>query len=294
MKRTETMRRRRKSMLLACRLMALGIAAIGIGAGSRSVHGGSGGVHAENDRWSVEATAARDCKECPSSKSFQFCGLDKNSGRSSTFVVANMMKAVRALSLHKSKCLILGELTQSGDIATLYDLEARKTADEWYGYHFRLSPDGRYLAFVKFYPRFAPPESVSDVVLVYDLGRSATENRSTPQAGPEDAGIPVFPRYNAQSGTLEPGAGTDKFMAIPPLVWAGNELRFFVRDKDNTLLAVSVDLNGRVPGARVTVRAASAPMAARVAEGVIEPTLQAIDAKDGVKETFAVKQIMKR
>ena len=115
-------------------------------------------------------------------------------------------------------------------------------ADEFLTYGSALSAGRRWIVFKRFYPRFAAPEPRSDVVLLYDLGRSAAENRvpaarSAPTA--ENAGLPIFPVANATETIVAPQP-RDTISVLRPFAWAPDDSRvaFLARGDESGYLAV--------------------------------------------------------
>lgn len=173
-------------------------------------------------QWSVAATGSKACASCPSGFSLSFVSSNTASGVAQEFSVSNMMDHVSSVKVFNSKALIIGTVGTAGQACTVYDLDKRKVADEFYALDPSASPDSRFVAFVRFHPRHADDAEMNGVVLLYDLSRSVVENRApanrkTPS--PWNAGIPIFPKRNKTEGQTTPYADQPQFI-YPKFVWA--------------------------------------------------------------------------
>jgi hypothetical protein len=82
----------------------------------------------------------------------------------------------------------------------LVDMTQYRIADYFMGYSPTISPDGRFIAFVKFYPTHPGPVKVSDFVLLYDVAHGAVNNRP--------AGISIYDRESVGTAVYPPGIKT--------------------------------------------------------------------------------------
>jgi hypothetical protein len=131
----------------------------------------------------------------------------QNSGKidlPSEIVQVNEIRAVQ-----KNKAVVVGMVNGSVFEVAILDTRSITIADSFLAYAPSVSPDGRFIAFVKFYPAHFV-DGTDDHYLLYDLSRSARENRL---AGGDvsdhtDVGTPSWPKT-----ANRPGDNT----GIPPL-----------------------------------------------------------------------------
>ena len=218
----------------------------------------------ENDNWKVELVE-KDIYDTYK-QYFIFKCLNKINNQSFSFTLKNGMTMVKWIHLFKAKFIIFGEIGSSSHFVIIYDLNEREIIDEVYGYHFQVSNDGRYMIYKRFFPRFIDWKIISDVILIYDFSRSPIDNRIEKwrknrkdieqaakdgvnkhvekQLDSENAGIPIFPEYNAKNEILIPHYGVDKYWVSEPIVWTDTDVRFLVSDETNEkVMAVWADVS---------------------------------------------------
>ncbi len=93
-----------------------------------------------------------------------------------------------------NKLVVRGMVNGSGSEIAVIDILSARQIDKFLCYGPRVSPDGRYIAFVKFYPsHFA--EGTEDHYMLYDLDKSPRNNRPPVAAGDDwqTVGICIYP-----------------------------------------------------------------------------------------------------
>ena len=207
----------------------------------------TGASSTESAEWRVDPRGSEEFATCPAGIKFRFVANNKKRAITRPFEVASMMRMLRDVQVVGSKALLFGDLTHSGNMVLVYDLNSGRVLDEIYGYQFRLSPMHRYLAYLRFHPRFTPKEFISDVVLLYDPNKDAMANRLSSAAtapSPENGGVPVYPRYNVDVGVLSPELGSSSTVSVmQPMIWQEDKLLFLVRYESNRIEAVGVDFS---------------------------------------------------
>jgi hypothetical protein len=94
------------------------------------------------------------------------------------------IEAVKSVYQVDNRIVIIGNITDSGDSANavvVFDASGRRILGEFYGYGVTPSPDGRLLAYIRFYPMHFTA-GTDDQVFVHDV---AADDGSLP--GPSDA-----------------------------------------------------------------------------------------------------------
>lgn len=167
-------------------------------------------IIAENGRYSIHLTGPGEPWYDPKlggRVKFTFSVIDKPDSRQYVVVLNNMTAKINRIAIYRDKLIVLGEeSTLHSSITSLIDLATRKEADEFIGFETKLSETGRFMSFRKFYPPdTSPPETMSDLILIYDLDASADSNRMhgidaykrDPIGRLTEVGYPVFPDRNA-------------------------------------------------------------------------------------------------
>lgn len=135
-------------------------------------------------------------------------------------------------------------------IIHLIDTQSMKAYDKIACYQPQASPNGRYIAYHRFFYPHGLPGSDSLVVLVYDLMRSPEENRLQPSAdyGSEQlVGWPVYPDEHVKAGKyVVPEEENDTFWQYisSPFLWSPDSLSIlFFTFKGEQTYFVKVDIN---------------------------------------------------
>jgi hypothetical protein len=101
----------------------------------------------------------------------------------------------------KGKAIVIGMVNGSVYEVVILNTAAATIIDTFLAYSPSVSPDGHFIAFVKFYPAHFV-EGTDDHYLLYDVLRSAGENRpiNGSVADRANVGIPVYPLDSNRSG----------------------------------------------------------------------------------------------
>jgi hypothetical protein len=101
----------------------------------------------------------------------------------------------------KNKAVVVGMVNGSVFEVVVLDTRSISIADSFLAYCPAISPDGRFIAFVKFYPAHFV-DGTDDHYLLYDLALTAGENRSANLGISDhaDVGVPIWPTVANRSG----------------------------------------------------------------------------------------------
>lgn len=138
------------------------------------------------------------------------------------------------------KAIIIGDV--SGDVSQvlIVDLASDKIVDKFLAYGPVVSPNGRYIAFTKFYPSHGV-RGTSDIELVYDVAKSPQDNRpaGVKLSDDTDVGFGVYPPgATAESGNEE----------LPPSQIVHNTSDFFwAPDSSKLVFSMTQDLPPKTP-----------------------------------------------
>lgn len=122
--------------------------------------------------------------------------------------------------------LVKGMVNGSGSEVVLIDTRASRSVDSFLCYLPEFSPDGRWIAFIKFYPTHGVDGE--DHYMVYDPTRTASQNRP-PGIGVIDrinVGLSVFPKkgQNAEYDNLH--GNEESIRSSSRLIWAQDSSAF--------------------------------------------------------------------
>jgi hypothetical protein len=131
------------------------------------------------------------------------------------------------------RAIVIGMVNGSVFEAVILDTHSIRVVDYFLAYSPSISPDGRFVAFVKFYPaHFAV--GTDDHYLLYDVSRSAPENRAANVSSSDhvDVGIPAYPRgiNRAADNADVPGVQQHHMMA-QAFFWQSDSDRYAFADE---------------------------------------------------------------
>jgi hypothetical protein len=155
-----------------------------------------------------------------------------------------------------NKLVVRGMVNGSGSEIAVIDLGSAKLVDKFVCYLPSMSRDGRYIAFVKFYPsHFA--EGTDDHYMLYDIAKGAAENR--PSGVPADdwktVGKCVYPlgianRDNDNIGVPKGSQHSSK----SEFFWNPDREEFLFADQADTVATITLVLVDVAPSGEVTVK----------------------------------------
>jgi len=159
------------------------------------------------------------------------------------------------------KLIVRGMVNGSGSEIVLVDPRSNKLLDKFLCYLPSPSPDGRYIAFTKFYPlHFAG--NIEDHYMLYDVAKDSKENRPSGFVGDDkNVGVPVYPFQigNKVGDNVELPDGPVHHGVSAGFFWKPDSKQFLFADRlepqnEFSLILVDINRNGRI-----TVRTAQQP-----------------------------------
>jgi hypothetical protein len=159
------------------------------------------------------------------------------------------------------KLIVRGMVNASGSEIVLVDPRSNKLLDKFLCSLPSTSPDGSYIAFIKFRPlHFAG--NIEDHYMLYDVAKDSKENRPPGLVDdPINVGVPVYPFQigNKQGDNVELPDGPVHASVSAGFFWKPDSTQFLFADRlelqnEFNLILVDIDRNGRI-----TVRAARQP-----------------------------------
>jgi len=145
---------------------------------------------------------------------FRFRLLDERNGKERFFDVENATTSLERGEIAGDKLVLIGDVQGLARGLTVVDLDRGRIEDFVLSYGGGLSPDGRTLAFIEFYPRHSTPQVSSDQVLAVDLGQDPSDGGGRerhaiypPHAGTEDRLADVLYESPGQRHRLQQQAG---------------------------------------------------------------------------------------
>ena len=130
--------------------------------------------------------------------SFSIVFTDK-AGRVSRVILKNETTEISKARACGERILVLGRVGTAAEIVSVLNSKSGRLVDSFLAYHPVISPDCSKVAFRQFYPRFSAPETIPNLIRIYDVGtQPKPQKRGLPRS---DAGIVVYP--TTESGTRE-------------------------------------------------------------------------------------------
>ena len=172
--------------------------------------------------------------------------IDKRGHQVSSFLLPREMAQVNKIEfVSTNRAVLLGYANGDVNEVIVVDLDSGKIADRFHCYAPALSPDKRFLAFVKFFPSHFV-SGVSDEYMIYDLQKPPKMNRP-PSVASDDVvniGRAIYPR----SATNQPDDNVGRpesevhMMESAEFVWSphGERLAFADRLQGRISLIVIV------------------------------------------------------
>ena len=219
-------------------------------------------VSVASKNWSITMIGSAECGECPGGKAWVFTALRKDGGESYKIRLTNSPTQVDELALvDESRLVVFGRNTANAVLVNVLRLPQGAELDSFMCYSPALSPDHRFLAYLKPFPGHPGPVDITNEYVLYDLTGRAASNRVRGGHGiAHDAGIPVYPpgATNAAGEFVAPNEWSAHVMASDGLFWLGEtDAVAFVDRWQGTNSLVVVDLSRGVhrPRLTLTVRA---------------------------------------
>jgi hypothetical protein len=132
---------------------------------------------------------------------FLFNAQDRASRGQMTLRLQNETTEIDRIEVSGDRLVIFGSAGTSADVVSIFDLRSGAQIDSFLCWWPHMSATGRYIAAVRFYPRFSDPTLTSDVVVLYDLQRSS---RTPPIAENAETRLtPIYPEAEQRDRLVE-------------------------------------------------------------------------------------------
>lgn len=158
---------------------------------------------------------------------------------------------IRAAS--NGRAVVVGMVNGSVYEVLILDIAPTTIADRFLAYFPTVSPDGRFIAFVKFYPPHFV-DGTEDHFLLYDTLRSPSENRTAnaiPLSDHTNVGQPIYPRVPNRDGDNVDVSGPKHHMMAQGFFWQSDSTRYaFAGDRDGEWSAFVVSVSRGMPQVR--------------------------------------------
>jgi hypothetical protein len=151
------------------------------------------------------------------------------------------------------RLVVRGMVNASGSEIVIVDPRSNKLVDKFLCYLPSPSPDGRYIAFIKFYPmHFAG--NTEDHYMLYDLSKGSKENRPSGFVGDDkNVGAPIYPLQigNKVGDNVELSNGFVHHAASAGFFWKPDSTQLVFADRlesenEISLILVDIDVNRRI------------------------------------------------
>jgi hypothetical protein len=180
-------------------------------------------VSTDTRTWRIRLDGKEKCNECPGGIAFAFTAVEKASGKHYQFRMTNSPDQVDEVDvIGKSRAVIFGRIAQNAVLVNLISLPIGSVLDNFMCFWPSLSPDHHFLAYVKYFPGHPGPVDITNEYIVYDLTKTAAENRMSVRKGTAyDVGLPIYPpgATNAANEFVAPDALSAHVMVSDGLFW---------------------------------------------------------------------------
>jgi len=126
------------------------------------------------------------------------------------------------------------------------DVDSAIVIDKLYADFLSVSPDGRFAAFKKARPR---NDDGSDVYVVYDIAKTAADNRMQPRTGlgaMVSCGVAVYPPSNVRDQTYDWTPDQPTHKVVSPISWIDATTFAFVDYSEQTATVVLVSMRSGI------------------------------------------------
>ena len=219
---------------------------------------------------------------CPVEKRFELAVERSPNGTNPSITVQGLFDSIDAVTTAwGNKALVQGTLPRGGTILSLTDLSTGTQEATLWNYGYWLSPSGRYLAYLTWYPRMISIDARKSILVLYDLARNTDSNliEARDFTFRETPGLPIFPPVNwtrqSYSSVLD-----EPHLILSPVLWSADERQIvFVDyyDRQNRLVVISLSADGRP---HLTLTEELDVMDFALTEKITEATRQELESRD--------------
>jgi hypothetical protein len=216
-------------------------------------------VSATSRDWTISLSGSVSCDQCFGGKAWVIKAA-KRDGKTYEIRVTKSPVQVDELALvDESKLVVFGRDTENAVVVNVLGLPEGVELDSFMCYTPALSPDHRFLTYVKMFPGHPGPVEITNEYIAYDLTESAASNRVDLGRGMlSDAGIPFYPpgATNAPGEFTAPDEWSAHVMVSRGLFWLGRTDNVaFVDRWRGTNSVIVADLSQGVRHPKMTVQA---------------------------------------
>lgn len=156
-----------------------------------------------------------------------FSVADKRTGELKDLSYQGILASVSGLALIERKLVTTGTVGgTAGGFFAVVDLESGRQDTIW-THKYQFSPSRRFLVFSSWYARGVPPATRRSIVLMYDMAKSAAENRLDSYRERRHqvySGKPVFPEENVKQRSYN-RLLAERHYIMSPFLWSADETR---------------------------------------------------------------------
>jgi hypothetical protein len=176
---------------------------------------------------------------------FTFHVENLQSGGQADLQLRNETTEIDDLAVYKNLLVVLGGVGTSADIVSIFDMTSGKFLKSFLCWWPQMSATGRYVAAVRFYPRFSAAPATSHVVVVYDLDELVSIPGKPPKVPAEPE--PIYPPGAVAAGSTSGSWVEDELKrhGVDPVgfLWESRDRRVVFLDRtEKRTFVVAVDL----------------------------------------------------
>ena len=212
-----------------------------------------GPVTGYSSDYAVTVSGVQPCSDCKFGRTLSVVLLNRSTREERRVSIPSGLQQIDGVRfVSPDVAAIIGKFDGALDEVTLIDAVRSSVVDDFLCYDPSVSPDGRFIAYEKFFTEHEQPLfSQSAVYLVYQTRKSADDNRPKllGSDGPYAVGFPVYPRENAADRAYKPllsPASRSIHSRMSHIKWlTATKLTFRDRFK-GSISQVTIDIGGGV------------------------------------------------
>ena len=204
-------------------------------------------LYVESDAMRLSLERSQECDTCPGGRrTLVFEVRAKDTDEARTFVIENDTAQVDEIHLFEDRlAIVIGRYLSRVSVVNLIDLQRGDVIDSFWALRPAVSPDRRFVVYVKVFPRSSP--SASYQYLVYDVLRTPEAQRGG-RANLSDhtnVGTAVYPSdtRNEPRSNLGIPASAAHTMRSDGFFWLSEERFAFADEWQERLEIIGVDLS---------------------------------------------------
>lgn len=152
---------------------------------------------------------------------------------------------VKAIRRYTDRLVVIGDTGGSESLVTVINVNSGTVSDSFWAYVPVISPNGRFIAFVKDFPPHSDAET-EDHEMIYDLAKTGLQNRPAGigLGNETEVGVNVYPGNGNRRGDNIGVSEELAHQSASPLFWSPDSTKLVFADQAQGLKLVLVNVSG--------------------------------------------------